>query len=111
MENSVENVQNYRFCREWKVEISTFPHIPPVEKLKNTPQITQMPKIESVEKNKFSTFDLTENIHKARFYSLAKKIFLSNLHKNHAFFKNIKAPRLKNTIDKIMCSIYTHRLV
>lgn len=59
-----------------------------------------------VEKNKFSTSHLTEIMQKKRFYSSAKKIFLCILHKNQPCFRYIKAPVLKNRIDKIMCSRY-----
>lgn len=60
-----------------------------------------------VEKNKFSTFHLTEIMQKKAFYSFLKTLFLYKLHKNQARFKNINAPRLKNMIDKMICSIYT----
>jgi hypothetical protein len=90
------------------INFSTFQD---VENVKNSPLFYTFVKNQGLEKNKFSTFHLTEIIHLKGKYSPPKDLFLCTMNKNQARLRNIKAPRLKMIIDKIKCSIYTEKIM
>ena len=98
-----EKLTDFQGFESWSFNFSTHETRGKVKKL---PRYYTNAENINVEKNKFSTSPLTEFMQKKVIYSSSKKLFLYILHKNHVRFKNIKVPRLKNKIDKIICSIY-----